>query len=90
MASLHVPAALRHLTGGDTMIELAGATVGEVLAALDRRHPGTRERILGPDGRPWRHVHVFVGDVDVRERDGLDTALGADDVVTVVPAVAGG
>ena len=37
-----------------------------------------------------RFVNVYVNDEDVRFLDGLDTALSDGDVVTILPAVAGG
>jgi molybdopterin converting factor small subunit len=37
-----------------------------------------------------RHVNVFVNKSNVREREGLDTALAPGDVVTILPAVSGG
>ncbi|HUH17253.1 MAG TPA: MoaD/ThiS family protein, partial [Methylomirabilota bacterium] len=35
-------------------------------------------------------VNVFVNGEDIRHRQGLDTAIGADDVVILLPAMAGG
>lgn len=90
MATVRIPAPLRALTDDRGEVEAGGATVRAVLEALGDAHPGVRERLLDDRGRLHRFVNVFVGDDDVRELRGLDTPVGADDVVTVVPAVAGG
>jgi sulfur-carrier protein len=88
--TVHVPSPLRRLTGGQSTLHLPGRDVRTVLAALDESHPGVAERLLDGDGRLHRHVHVFVGDEDVRTLAGLDTPVGADDRIAIVPAIAGG
>jgi sulfur-carrier protein len=44
--TVHIPGALRSYTGQKSEVGAEGRTVGEVLAALDRRHPGLRFRII--------------------------------------------
>ncbi len=87
--TVRIPTQLRSLTGGRGDVSLEGATVGEVLAALDAAHPGLGERLFD-DGRLRRFVNVFVADEDVRFLDGLDTRVEAGQTVSIVPAVAGG
>jgi molybdopterin synthase sulfur carrier subunit len=48
VALVYIPALLRPLTGAET-VEAEGATVGEVLDALEQKHPGLRERLLKPN-----------------------------------------
>ncbi|MEO6120753.1 MAG: ubiquitin-like small modifier protein 1 [Acidimicrobiales bacterium] len=88
--TVRIPAQLRTLTGGAGEVTAEGATVGEVLRALDADHPGLGERLFGDDGQLRRFVNVFVADEDVRFLQGLDSAVQAGQTVSVVPAVAGG
>ena len=67
-----------------------GATVGEVLKALDAAHPGFGERLFDETGELRRFVNVFVADEDIRFLEGLDTPVTDGAVVSIVPAVAGG
>jgi molybdopterin synthase sulfur carrier subunit len=87
---VRIPSQLRPLTGGHREIVVTAATVRESLDALEARHPGVRERILDPDGQLRRFVNIFLADRDIRFLDGLDTPVGDDEVVSVVPAIAGG
>ena len=48
--TVRVPTTLRTLTGGVSEVAVDGATVGEVLAALELLHPGFAERILDDEG----------------------------------------
>lgn len=90
MATVRIPTQLRSLSAGAAEVELEGATVGDVLSALDSAHPGFRERLFDEEGRIRRFVNVFVAEEDVRFLSGLDTMVGERQTVSIVPAVAGG
>jgi sulfur-carrier protein len=77
---------LRKLAGGRSEHELSGATVLELLRALERRHPETGGWILDERGLIRRHINVFVNG----ERGGEATAVRSRDRVEVVPAITGG
>lgn len=81
---------LRSFTGGADVLEVQAATVGEALEILGRRHAGLLERILDVDGSVRRLVNVYLGEVDIRELGGLSVPVREGDVVSIVPAVAGG
>ena len=90
MIKVRVPAQLRTLTGGVGEVPVEGATVGEVLKALDVAHPGFAERIFDADGGLRRFVNVFLDEEDVRFLDGLGTPVTDGQTLSIVPAVAGG
>lgn len=90
MPIVHVPRPLRVATGGAGRVEVEGDTVATALADLVAAHPALVDRLFDGDGDLRRFVNVFVGDEDIRLRDGLATPVGADEVVALVPAVAGG
>ncbi len=89
-STVRVPTVLRSHTGGASVVEAEGGTLGALLSDLGNRHPGITERILDPDGGLHRFVNVFVGDEDVRYLDGLDTPIPDGTEVSILPAVAGG
>src|SRR4029079_16812443 len=66
--------------------ELGGSTVGEVLQALEREHPGVRGWILDEHGSIREHINVFVN----RDYGRVDTAVGENDRLHVLPAISGG
>ena len=84
-----IPTQLRAVTDGEAEAEVEGGTVGEVLDSLFDRFGDLRERICD-DGDLRRFVNVYVGGEDIRFGDGLETAVGDGDEVTILPAVAGG
>ena len=86
---VRIPTILRTYTDGARSVEGSGDTLRALLAEIDSRHPGIQERIVDDAGLR-RFVNVYLNDEDVRFLDGIDTVLKDGDVVTVLPAVAGG
>jgi molybdopterin converting factor small subunit len=89
VSTVRIPPVLRENVGGQRTVSASGTTVSEVLGDLFAAHPSLRDR-LTEDGTLSRFVNVYVNDRDVRYRDGLDTPVGPDDTVILLPAMAGG
>ena len=87
--TVKIPTQLRAATGGESEVEVRGATVGEALDAVFDAHTELRERIT-QDGDLRRFVNVYVSGEDIRFQQGLDTSINDGDEVTILPAVAGG
>ncbi len=87
--SVKIPTQLREAAGGESVAEVEGSTVGEVLDSLYERYDELRDRIA-EDGGLRRFVNVYVGGEDIRFLDGLETPVEDGDEVTILPAVAGG
>lgn len=88
--TVRIPTILRTYTGGAPTVTATGATLAEVLDALEVGYPGIRPRILDETGRLRRFVNVYVNEDDVRFSGGLDAPTPGGCTVSVIPAVAGG
>jgi molybdopterin converting factor small subunit len=89
--TVRIPTILRTLTGGDAEVGVDSATtLGDVIEALEAKHPGLRTRVLDDDGKLRRFVNVYVNDDDVRFAEGLQTPTPDGASVSIIPAVAGG
>ncbi len=88
--TVRIPAPLRRVTNGLDKVEVEGATLSDMLNALDSQFPGIKERLLDETGDLRHFVNVYVNGEDVRFLQGLDTSTNAGDEVSIVPAVAGG
>lgn len=89
MSTVRIPPVLRENTGGNRTVEVGGATVAEALDDLFAKHPELRDRVT-EDGKLSDFINVYVNDRDVRYLDGLETAIGVDDTIILLPAMAGG
>jgi molybdopterin synthase sulfur carrier subunit len=88
--TIRIPTTLRPLSGGASTVAVQGSTLREVLNGLESAHPGFAAKLLDEQGNLHKFVNVFVADDDVRYLKGLDTPVSAGQVVSIVPAVAGG
>jgi MoaD family protein len=87
---LRLPTLLRPAAEGQASVALEGATVGEVLTQLVATYPALSGQVLTEEGSLHRFVNVYVNDDDVRYLDNLSTAVSSSDVISILPAVAGG
>ena len=88
--TVRIPTPLQRLTNGQGEVQCTGGTVQELLADLERRHPGVKERICDEQGKLRRFVNVFVNEEDIRFLQGDQTAVKDGDEVSIIPAIAGG
>jgi molybdopterin converting factor small subunit len=86
---VRIPTILRTYTDGERAVAASGETLRAVIVDLEANHPGIQDRIVDEAGLR-RFVNVYLNDEDVRFLDGIDTPVSDGDVVTVLPAVAGG
>jgi molybdopterin synthase sulfur carrier subunit len=81
-----IPSALRSYTG-QPHVQACGATLGALLADLERQYPGLRFRMVDEQDQLRPHMRVFINRLAVRS---LDHRLAPDDNVAIVQALSGG
>jgi molybdopterin converting factor small subunit len=86
---VHIPTPMRQHTEGQAVVEAAGASVAELLQNLGTKYPGINGRLFD-GGQVRRFVNLYLNDEDIRYLDNLNTAVKDGDVLSIVPAVAGG
>lgn len=84
---VRIPTPLRSYTQQRATVEANGATVGEILDALDRSFPGLRFRLVDEQNRVRPHMKVFVNEEAVRD---LAAAVSPTDEITLMQALSGG
>jgi sulfur-carrier protein len=88
--TIRIPGPLRSLADGEDEVRVRGATVGDALDSLIRRHPALARHLRADSGEIREHVNVFVNQDDIRSANGQATTLAPGDAITVVPSIAGG
>ena len=86
MAVVRLNGPLKKLAGDRADHAVDGATVAELLRALERAQPALDGWVLDERGAIRRHVSVFVNG----EHGSGDTRVGPDDRVEVLQAISGG
>jgi molybdopterin converting factor small subunit len=77
---------LQKMAGDGPTHEVEGATVTELLEALERTHAALEGWILDERGVLRKHINVFVNGERVKQ----DAAVAAGDRVEILPAISGG
>ncbi len=87
---IRIPTILRPHSGGQAKVQATGATVGEIVTDLASRFPGLSSQLVTADGSLHKFVNVYVNDDDVRYIGKLEAPVKDGDVISILPAVAGG
>jgi molybdopterin synthase sulfur carrier subunit len=85
-----LPTVLARLADGQSTIETAGGTLGDVVAEIAGRFPRLAPRLRDAAGGPYPFVTYYLNDEDIRFRNGFATPVREGDEITVVAAIAGG
>src|SRR5579859_1014785 len=90
MAKILIPTPLRQYAGKQDAVQLAGKTVGEVLQSLTSQYSDLRRHLYNDEGKLRSFVNVYVNDEDIRYLSKEATPLSSNDVLSIVPSIAGG
>ena len=90
MIKIFIPTPLRKFTGDVSTLEVRAQTVGEAIQGLARQYPELQQYLFEGDGSIRKFVRVFLGDNDIHQLDGAQTAVKPGDEVSIIPAIAGG
>jgi MoaD family protein len=90
MTSLRIPTPLRAYAQGQTEVTVQGATVREALEDLVSRYPSLRAHLFNGDGQLRPFVNLFVNEDNVKDLQGLQTAIKDGDRLMLIPSIAGG
>ncbi len=90
MAFVKIPTPLRSYTDGQAEVSVGGQNVSAAMGNLVEKYPTLRAHLYNGDGRLRPFVNLFVDENNVNDLQGLDTPLGEDTRVLLVPSIAGG
>jgi len=90
MSIIRIPVPLRKLVGGSEEIKSFGKTLDECLQLLCLSYPDIQERIFDENGDVRKFINIFVNDEDIRFLQNKETPIQATDIISIVPAIAGG
>ena len=85
-----IPTPLRKFTNETELVEVQGATVGDIFNQLEARFPGLQARLCEESGELRRFINVYVDGEDIRFLERLQTPVPATAEISIVPAIAGG
>jgi len=87
---VRLPTVLRQHAGGQSSVKANGATIGEVFDDIVRQFPLLGGQVVTTEGALHKFVNVYRNDEDVRFIGALSAPVADNDVISILPAVAGG
>src|SRR6478735_975536 len=87
---INIPTPLRPFTGKRDVVEVNGATVGELLAQLTSEHEGLKKHLYNDEGKLRSFVNIYLNDEDIRYLSREATPVKPGDTLSIIPSVAGG
>jgi molybdopterin converting factor small subunit len=90
MPTLKIPQPLQSYTAGESHLKLAGETVREMIDDLTLQYPSLKPHLINKKGNLNVFVHLFLHGEEIPQNGALETKLTPEDVVTLVPSIAGG
>src|SRR5438128_3836748 len=90
MPKILIPTLLRPYTHKQDAVDASGASVGELLADLTRKHAGLKAHLYNDQGKLRSFVNIYINDEDIRYLQKEQTPVKAGDTISIIPSVAGG
>ncbi len=90
MPSVRIPTPLRKLTSDKDEVNISAANIAQLIDEMESQYPGIKSRLCDESGNVRRFINLYVNNEDIRFLNGKETALNEGDIVSIIPAIAGG
>ncbi len=87
---ISIPGSLSKFTQGNTEINVQANNVSDALHELAENFPSLGKQIFAEEGIVRGFINIFLNSQDIRYLDKGDTRVFSGDVITLIPAIAGG
>ena len=90
MPIIKITAPLRPYVNNKAEVPVNGQMVSDVLNDLFAQYPAFKPQLCKDDGTLRAFVNLFLNGQNIRELQGMNTILDPDDILSLIPAIAGG
>jgi len=90
MPIIKIPTPLRPYTDSLKEVNVHGKTVDAALDSLLSLYPDLGKNIYNEEGQLRAFVNLFLGEDHIKDLQGLDTPLREEDILRIIPSIAGG
>ena len=87
---VRIPTPLQKLTNEQEEVDVKASSIRDLIGTLEKNYPGIKDRICDESGNIRRFVNIFLNEEDIRFLGKENTSLKDGDVVSIIPAIAGG
>ena len=90
MPSIKIPNPIRPYVNGQPAVTVRGMDAASALEDLFLQFPALRPHLTNTRGELRPFVNLFLGKVNIRDLQGLETPLQEHDQLILIPSIAGG
>ena len=90
MPIVRFPTVMKYYVNNQGEFFVPASTVNELLSRIIEQYPSIRFHLVDSEGKLRRHFNVFVNGTHIRDLNGMDSALNAEDKVILMVSAAGG
>jgi molybdopterin converting factor small subunit len=90
MPTLKIPTPLRPYADGQSALTAPGRNVSELLENTLEQFPHLKKHLYSEDKILRPFVNIFLGEENINELQGIETPLKEDDILLIIPSIAGG
>ena len=90
MPIVRLPNVMSFYTEKQSQFPVSASTAIEAVRAAVEKYPALKMHVFDSKENLRGHIHLFVNDISIRDLNGLETPVGENDVVRILPAAAGG
>jgi molybdopterin synthase sulfur carrier subunit len=90
MITIFIPTPLRRFAAEQSKVNVRATTVADAIKSLTSIHPSLSPYIYDEADLIRKHVRIYLGEEDIREKQGVATVLKEGDELSIIPAIAGG
>lgn len=90
MATIIIPTPLRKFTDNKAKIVTSGESVGAAITELGELHPDLSKHLFKQCGTLQNFLKIYLGDTDIKSLQNEETPVEEKDVISIIPAIAGG
>lgn len=90
MATIIIPTPLRKFTDNKAKIITSGGSIKESISQLGTLHPDLKKHLFTEEDKLQRFLKIYLGDTDIVALDNEETPVNETDIISIIPAIAGG
>ena len=90
MAIIKIPKLYSFYTNHQTEIVVGGATIGSILSTLFQQYPAIEKHLKNNKGELRRHINLFINKTNIKDLEGMESAVSDSDTITILPNISGG
>lgn len=85
-----IPTPLRQYTERKDAVEIEASSIADALQRLTAQFGGLRKHLYNDEGKLRSFVNIYLNDEDIRYLQKDQTPVNPNDVISIVPSIAGG